>query len=138
MARMIMRVGKMDTLFGELSRIEILDLWEGMSHVGNSPEIYYDTLRRFYGEFNRYAAGFIESFKTEDWKNYTVRIHAFKGAFANLGVENLRSWAYELETASREGDYGKCRRDTPQIMEAMEDFWNSLGKTSLPDKKVMP
>jgi HPt (histidine-containing phosphotransfer) domain-containing protein len=126
----------MDVLFGELSRIEILDLWEGLSHAGNSPELYYDTLRRFYEEFNTYSANLAESFETEDWKNYTIHIHAFKGAFANLGVESLRSWAYELETASKQEDYGKCRRDTPKIMEAMKDFWGRLGMTSLAAKKA--
>lgn len=126
----------MDVLFGELSRIEILDLWEGMTHAGNSPELYYDTLRRFYEEFDGYAVNFTESFETEDWKNYTIRVHAFKGAFASLGVENLRSWACELETASKQGDYDRCRRDTPKMMEAMKDFRNRLGKTSLPGTKA--
>jgi HPt (histidine-containing phosphotransfer) domain-containing protein len=126
----------MDVLFGELSRIEILDLWEGMSHVGNTPELYYDSLRRFYEEFNAHAAVLEEALEKENWKDYTIHIHAFKGAFANLGVETLRSWAYGLETASKEGDYDKCRLETPKILEAMRDFWSRLGGTSLSDKKA--
>jgi len=126
----------MDALFGELSRIEILDLWEGMSHVGNSLELYYDSLRRFYEEFNTHVTNLKETFEREDWKNYTIRIHAFKGAFANLGIETLRSWAYDLEIASKNEEYDKCRLDTPKIVEAMMDFWNKLGKTSLPNTKA--
>jgi HPt (histidine-containing phosphotransfer) domain-containing protein len=126
----------MDALFGELSRIEILDLWKGMSHVGNSLELYYDSLRRFYEEFNIHVADLTENLEREDWKNYTIRIHAFKGAFANLGVEILRSWAYDLEMSSGDGDYDKCRADTPKIIEAMKNFWDNLGKTSLPNTKA--
>jgi HPt (histidine-containing phosphotransfer) domain-containing protein len=126
----------MDALFGELSRIEILDLWEGMSHVGNSLELYYDSLRRFYEEFDVHVTNLKETFEREDWKNYTIRIHAFKGAFANLGIETLRSWAYDLEMASKGEDYDKCRSDTPKIVETMTDFWNRLGKTSLPNTKA--
>ncbi|GHV89079.1 hypothetical protein AGMMS50267_14390 [Spirochaetia bacterium] len=121
----------MNILFSELSQVEGLDIWDGISHVGNNPEVFYDILRQFCGEFDGLLGHLEEALAQKDWKDYTIRIHAFKGAFANIGAEDLRAWAYELEMAAKNGEYDKCTADTPKIIERMKQFRDSLLKTSL-------
>ncbi|MDR3336229.1 MAG: Hpt domain-containing protein [Treponema sp.] len=127
----------MDALFGELSEIEILDVWEGMSHLGNSLDLYYEALRRFCEEFDDQFTALINTLAQEDWKNYTIRIHAFKGAFANLGAEELRARSYDLEMASKNGEYDKCRGKMAETGEAMKAFRDRLLNTSLMQTNTM-
>jgi HPt (histidine-containing phosphotransfer) domain-containing protein len=121
----------MDSLFSELSQIEGLDTWEALSRVGNNPDFLYTTLRSFCGDFDGHLADLRQAFADEDWKNYTIYIHAFKGALANIGAEDLRERAYALELAAKDGDYPACRAETQAIIEDMRALRDSLLQTSL-------
>jgi hypothetical protein len=60
-----------------------------------------------------------------------------KGVFANLGGETLSKWAYQLEYASKNGDYVKCRVETQDFLKQMQEFKGKLLTTSLMRKEVV-
>jgi HPt (histidine-containing phosphotransfer) domain-containing protein len=121
----------MDTLFSELSHVDGLDIWDGISHMGNNLELFYDVLRQFCKDFDGQLANLEETLAQTDWKNYTIRNHAFKGVFANIGAEHLRAWAFELELAAKNREYDICTEQTPKIINGMIRFRDNLLKTSL-------
>jgi hypothetical protein len=54
-----------------------------------------------------------------------------KGVFANIGMDFLSKWAYKLELASKNQEYGICIGETEGICYEMYRFREKLLKTSL-------
>jgi signal transduction histidine kinase/FixJ family two-component response regulator len=126
--------GPENALLDELTRIEELDVNAGLSHVGNNKSAYIQILRQFCAEFDSYIVDIKRFWAEENWKEYSIRLHAMKGVFANIGVESISKWAYKLEYASKHGDFALCRNETEAICEVMYTFREELIKTSLMDK----
>ncbi|WP_041611024.1 response regulator [Treponema primitia] len=124
-----------DSLMKELSRIEGLDLVEGLSHLGNNREGYLKALRQFYDGYEEYKDAILKDLEQEDWKDYAIRVHAVKGVFAALGVQKLANWAYTLELASKSEAAGTCLAETDAFCAAMDSFCAALSETSLAGKE---
>jgi CheY-like chemotaxis protein/HPt (histidine-containing phosphotransfer) domain-containing protein len=120
-----------DLLMEQLKNIEGLDTEAGLINVGNYEEAYGEVLRAFFSDFDNQIEGLREALGSEDWKDYTIRIHGLKGSFLNIGAKDLGKWAYELEMASKSGDTEKCKQEINPICQAMVKLRNALAKTSL-------
>jgi CheY-like chemotaxis protein/nitrogen-specific signal transduction histidine kinase/HPt (histidine-containing phosphotransfer) domain-containing protein len=120
-----------DALLEELKAIEGLDIVAGLSHVADNKTAYIQILRQFCVEFDGYIADIRQFLAAENWDEYRIRIHAMKGVFANIGVEAISKWAYKLELAAREKNAPLCKAETAPFCEAMYQFKEKLGKTSL-------
>jgi PAS domain S-box-containing protein len=120
-------------LFAELADIEGLDTKSGLSHVGDNVPAYIGILRQFCTEFDGYVAEIRQYLADEDWKNYSIKVHAMKGIFATIGMDSLSKRAYKLELASKGGDVDTCKNETEDFYEAMYVFTEKLRKTSLTD-----
>lgn len=121
-------------LYSQLIGIDGLDMWEGLSHVGYNREEYADTLKLFCGEFEKKLVLAASSVETDNWKDYTFALHSAKGLLAGIGAWELAGKALELESASRNGDYELCRRNTGAILKEMEVFAGALRATALFDE----
>jgi signal transduction histidine kinase/FixJ family two-component response regulator/HPt (histidine-containing phosphotransfer) domain-containing protein len=124
-------------LFTELKELEIIDLNAGLSHVGNNEAAYVQILRQFCAEFDGYTNGIEQHLSEENWKEYSIRLHAMKGVFANIGGDELSKWAYQLEYASKNGDYVKCKAETRDFLTRMREFKEKLLTTSLMLKEAV-
>jgi CheY-like chemotaxis protein len=128
-------------LLEELSRIEDLDVKAGLMHLGQNQANYFNILRFFSEKCDTYIEELDKTLKAETWKDYTIKVHALKGLFANLGMKRLSEYAAILEKASRAGnDYSPdiCRKETPPFIADMHKFLEELRRTSLtktPSKK---
>jgi CheY-like chemotaxis protein/HPt (histidine-containing phosphotransfer) domain-containing protein len=91
-----------DALFEELRAIPGLDLGEGLAHIGGSRADYYRVLRQFCAGLDEGLAFIKADLEKSDWKDYTIRLHAYKGVFAILGQKQLSEWAKKLEFAGKE------------------------------------
>jgi HPt (histidine-containing phosphotransfer) domain-containing protein len=120
-----------NTMLIEIGRIEDLDVKAGLSHVGNNLTAYLQILRQFCNEFDTYNNDIKKFWKEENWREYTIRLHAMKGVFASIGVDSISKWAYRLEAASRNGEYTVCRNETEPICYSMYGFKEKLLATSL-------
>jgi CheY-like chemotaxis protein len=121
----------MDDLLKQFKNIDGLDTEAGLTHVGNYEEAYIEVLRAFFSDVDNQVEGLRGALASEDWKDYTIRIHGLKGSLLNIGAKDLGKRAYELEMASRAGDTDKCKQETDPICQAMARFKAALGKTSL-------
>ena len=45
-----------------------------------------------------------EHYETENWKTFTILIHALKGSCLNIGAQSCGEQARELEAAGKSGD----------------------------------
>jgi signal transduction histidine kinase/CheY-like chemotaxis protein/HPt (histidine-containing phosphotransfer) domain-containing protein len=120
-----------DRIFGDLGRIEDLDPAAGLSHVGNNQAAYLQILRQFCTEYESYVNSIERCLDGENWQDYTIKLHAMKGVFANIGADSISQWAYRLEYASRNGDYAKCREESRPFIARMYEFKQKLLAASL-------
>jgi diguanylate cyclase (GGDEF)-like protein len=125
---------KGDVILDKLRQIEGLNIDNGLSHTGDNPESYLKVLRQFCAGFDEGKAVLNAFLEQEDWGNYAIRIHAFKGVFATIGVQQLAEWAKRLEAASKPGPGNNpaiCIRETSAFSTAMTEFKNRLLSTLL-------
>ncbi|MDR2553037.1 MAG: Hpt domain-containing protein [Treponema sp.] len=118
-------------LYHELIRIDGLDIWEGLSHVGGDRQVYAGALRLFCGEAAKKNAALAEALENDDWKAYAQAVHAVKGALAGVGAWELAQGAAEAEDACRRGDYQRCRDETGEIVGGINGFIAALKATVL-------
>jgi len=121
-------------LYNQLIRIDGLDIWNGLSHVGCNRAVYADTLRLFCVEVERKTAAATEFLEQENWKDYTITVHALKGGFTGVGAWKIAPQIRELETAVRNKDYALCREQTGGIFAVMLAFTAALKATALFDR----
>jgi HPt (histidine-containing phosphotransfer) domain-containing protein len=124
-------------IFSQLNRIEGLDYWEGLAHVGCSQEVYVDALRLFCTDLENKCVSLNEFFKKENWRGYSAAIHAIKGGLAGIGAWRLERKVKELEDAVRSENYGFCRETTGSVLQEMEQFAKLLQSGALfNDEKI--
>jgi HPt (histidine-containing phosphotransfer) domain-containing protein len=72
-----------------------------------------------------------DTLAAEDWKSYTVHIHAYKGICATIGAQALSDWARKLERASKSEDRSLCSAETGAFCAALASLNAALRGTSL-------
>ncbi|MCL1815927.1 MAG: Hpt domain-containing protein [Treponema sp.] len=124
-------------LYSQLIRVEGLDIWEGLAHVGCSREVYADALRLFCGDLEKRNAVFKEFQDQESWEEYAACAHAVKGGLAGIGAWELAEKARELENAARKGDYEFCRESSAGALEEIKKLIASLKSSVLFSKEAV-
>jgi CheY-like chemotaxis protein/HPt (histidine-containing phosphotransfer) domain-containing protein len=125
-----------DPLLEELSGIKGLDVKDGLANAGQNREGFYLALRQFASNCDSYIEGINAAVKTENWNDYSVKVHALKGVLAGFGVKRLSQWAANLEKASKDSSSEGlpsqiCREETAPFCAALADFRDKLHLTSL-------
>jgi signal transduction histidine kinase/DNA-binding response OmpR family regulator/HPt (histidine-containing phosphotransfer) domain-containing protein len=118
-------------LRGELAKIEGLDLEKGLHYTAESFETYTAALRQFSSGLEKTLAVIRGSLAAEDWRAYTVQVHACKGFCAAAGAGALSGWGERLEAAAKGGDKSLCREETEAFCSALANFDAALHGTSL-------
>jgi HPt (histidine-containing phosphotransfer) domain-containing protein len=118
-------------VFSQLNRIEGLDYWDGLTHVGCSQEVYAEALRLFCTDLEYKCADLKEFFEKENWRSYAASIHAVKGGLAGIGAWLLEQKVKKLEDAVRSKDYEFCREITENVLEELEQFTGILKSSAL-------
>ena len=92
-----------------LEKLTFLDTKSALLFCANNPDFYREMLLSFVSE-NR--MGQIQScFAQEDWKNYTVQVHALKSTAKIIGAKELSERALDLEMAGKREDVNALRRN---------------------------
>ncbi|MDR0540197.1 MAG: response regulator [Spirochaetaceae bacterium] len=118
-----------------LQTLNGIDFETGIKHSGGSEKIYRMALSQFSSDFPSLLAEIETYFEAGDWKNYTIKIHAVKSAFANIGCKALAGRARELEAASKKAE-GLSEQDAaaaaisagcpPGFFAEAKTFWQML------------
>jgi signal transduction histidine kinase/CheY-like chemotaxis protein len=136
-------------IFRELSSIQGLNTQEGVIHAGNYASDYFKVLRQFINGVDENIAKIKVDLRNEDWHDYSIRIHAYKGVLAIIGMKELSDRASCLETASKsiieaKSDTGNagaaddieknlklCKTDTLPLCGAISALRDALANTPL-------
>ena len=82
-------------------------------------KIFHDSIEDRHAELENYYA-------TEDWENYTIRIHALKSSARIVGALELGDMAERLEKAGKENDIPYIRENHEKAMEDYMGFREKL------------
>ena len=123
-------------MYSQLIRLENLNIWQGLSHVGCSKEAYADALRVFCKDLEKKIEILARFLEEQNWKGYTAEIHAVKGGLAGIGALELAEQAQKLEDSSVQGTYAFCREFSGNTLEKLKDLVISLKSTVLFDNEI--
>ena len=118
-------------VFSQLIRIDGLDIWDGLVHVGCSQEVYAEALRIFCRDLENKYNKLREFSQNENWKDYAAAVHAIKGGLAGIGAWKLSGTVKELEDAVLKDNFEFCREKTHVVITNIEQFTGALKSTVL-------
>jgi signal transduction histidine kinase/DNA-binding response OmpR family regulator/HPt (histidine-containing phosphotransfer) domain-containing protein len=121
-------------LYRELSLIQNLDVKKGLGYLANSIDDYFNVLRQFSRGLDELEHIITDDVAKSNWKDYTIRLHAYKGTLAIMGHTLLSEWAKRLEDASKNGseeDIKFCKKETKDFLSSLVHFRSEFLKTSL-------
>ncbi len=112
------------------SNYEYLNVELGLQYSAEMPDVYKSMLEMFCNIKAEKKLALQTSFDEEDWKNYTIQIHALKSTSLSIGGKKLSTLAKQLEQAgkiitagntnelekSRNVDYIKANHDAAMTM----------------------
>ncbi len=81
-----------------------INVEKGIGFCGGALGDYLEVIQVYYETGLHKIKEIEESYQTEDWKNYTILVHAVKSTSLGIGAEELSEMAKALETAGKEGN----------------------------------
>ena len=91
-----------------------------------SPELFAEIVEEYY----RSGAGRLQdirkAYEAEDWKDYTIKVHALKSASRQIGAEELGSMAEALEKAGNASDLTFIHENNENALQAYDALLNRL------------
>ena len=109
----------------EISKIPEIDHEKGIGLCG-SDEGYITAVNIFYNSIDVKSEEIENFFNSEDYKNYTIKVHALKSSANIIGALGLWSFAKDLEEAGNSGDIEKIKKETPKLLEDYRSFKEKL------------
>ena len=98
-----------------LNFIKDLDVADGVKHCGGNAA-YIDAITVFAESIESGAKEIETYFANEDWKNYTVKVHALKSTSRVIGAKELSAKARRLEDAGNAGYIDEIKADTAELL----------------------
>lgn len=102
--------------------LPMVNVSEGIAYCGGSAEDYLDILKVMYEASQEQLSALRENYEAEDWKAFTILIHALKGSCLNIGAQSCGEQARELEAAGKRGDIDYIHSN----LKSFEDFYRTL------------
>ncbi len=109
-----------------LSQLEGIDLTAALEHCGGKENILAEAVEDFRtaipsksGAIEQYAAA-------EDFRNYTVLVHALKSSARLIGAQQLSEDARYLEQCGNDENAGEIREKTPALVELYRSYTDKL------------
>ncbi len=127
----IMEIDRQASLPESLIGLEYLDTELGTFLCGDV-EDYLDALSIFAGSASSKAEKIQEAFYSGDIVTYTTLVHSLKSSARTIGADRLSDMARALETAGKENDIEKIKKDTPLLLADYRKLEEVL-KSSVPD-----
>ncbi len=108
-----------------VNKVDDINLKEGIALCG-SEDGYITALGIFYNSIDAKADEIEKFYQTEDWNNYTIKVHALKSSGNLIGALKLRADAKEMEDAGNANDIDKIREKTEALIEYYRGFKDKL------------
>ncbi|MBR4514555.1 MAG: response regulator [Lachnospiraceae bacterium] len=87
-----------------------------------TPELFAKIVEEYYRSGRAKHDSIKEAYDTEDWTNYTIRVHALKSSSRQIGAAELGEMAAELEKAGNAQDIDYIRANNAAALDAFDDL----------------
>ena len=120
-------VGSWTTVRQVYENTEGLDLEKALENTVTL-ELLEDVLHDYWEGIKEGADEIEQLMNSEDYKLYTVKVHALKSSSRIVGITKLGDMAYELELAGYEAEKGdaqairKIKENTPAVLEKYRSY----------------
>ena len=99
----------------------------GIQYCGGNEEDYKEILQVYLSSGLQKIREIRERYKAEDWKNYTILVHALKSTSIGIGATVLGEMAKELEMAGKEGNIAYIQAHHREVMQEYEEVLLEIG-----------
>lgn len=106
----------------------------GIQYCGGNEEDYKEILQVYLSSGLQKIREIREKYKEEDWKNYTILVHALKSTSIGIGATELGEMAKELEMAGKEGNISYIQAHHREVMHEYEEVLLEIGGEKIRDK----
>ena len=93
-----------------------LDVKKALEFLGNE-ELFWSVLKEYYRVIDKKCMMIQEYEQKEQWKEYTVEVHALKSASRQIGALELAQVAEQMEAAGNAKNAALIHRITPGMLE---------------------
>ncbi|HBA96660.1 MAG TPA: acetyltransferase, partial [Lachnospiraceae bacterium] len=100
----------------EIPEIEGLDIQTALKLLGGE-KLFWSVLKEYYRVIDKKYAVIQEYLQEENWKRYTIEVHALKSSSKQIGANELASLAERMESAGNAGETGLIKELTPVMLE---------------------
>ncbi|MCR4762596.1 MAG: DegV family EDD domain-containing protein [Lachnospiraceae bacterium] len=108
--------------FGEwYEHIPGIDGRKGIQYNG-SEEAYRMILRIFMESIDGKSRELDDYYNSEDWENYTIKVHALKSSARLIGAGKLADDAWALERAGNDGDLETIRKNHARLLSDFKGY----------------
>ena len=104
-----------------------IDRRRGIQYCGGNEEDYKEILQVYLNSGLQKIREIREKYKAEDWKNYTILVHALKSTSIGIGATHLGEMAKELEMAGKEGNISFIQAHHREVMQEYEEVLLEIG-----------
>ncbi len=104
----------------ESAEMKYIDLATGLQYSAGSDEMYRQFLQMFCSMRDERIEKLTESFQAEDWKNYTVYVHAMKSTSLSIGGKELSQLAAKLEQAGKNDEIDLILENHERLLELFQ------------------
>lgn len=114
-------------------KIEGLNTGRALQFLG-SEKLYWSVLKDYYHMIDKKADLIKTLEEKEEWKRYTIEVHALKSISKQIGAEELSKLAAEMEQAGNCGDTGVIHRRTDDML-AFYQSYREILRPYFPEEK---
>lgn len=107
---------------------------KGIQYCGGNEEDYKEILQVYLSTGLQKIREIRERYKEEDWKNYTILVHALKSTSFGIGATELGEMAKELEMAGKEENISYIQAHHKEVMHEYEEVLLEIGGETVRDK----
>ena len=118
--------GKIRKDLASLTQIGI-EVAKGIKNSG-SEEAYYDLLKVFADSVDDRSKEIEDYYLTEDYKDYTIKVHGLKSSARIIGATDLGEKALKLEEAGKAGDLDYIHEHHEEFMKEYRRIGEFLGE----------
>ena len=104
-----------------------IDTEEGVKNCG-SEDGFMSALGIFYSTIHAKADEIEGYYQSEDWENYTIKVHALKSSARIIGAMELSGLARKMEDAGNAGDLSAIRENTEKLLADYRAYMEALSK----------
>ncbi len=100
---------------------DLIEVEKGLKNSGKA-EIYLSLLKVFYESVDENAEAICRYYEDEDYKNYTIRVHALKSSARIIGALAFGEEAQQLENAGKAEDMEYIRSHHDEFMDKYRGY----------------